>query len=419
MTIAVRAASACAMLIITLAAPSVRAADAPDGTRIAAARSPISIVGGRLAGAGGEVLRDAFASSQFVLLGEEHGTAEIPRFAGAVFDALAPLGYRTIAVETGPVLTRHLRGWIADPNGTKAFSTFERRFPGTTAFYSWSDEFAFLAGAARRVPGLRLWGLDQELMGAPGFLFAEMLARHPGRRSRALIAAMNAENDADYAHASQTGAPPDAYLMRVPRADLVRLQRSLATDGDAEARRLAASLLATHDIYVDCCNDKANESNRNRAILMKRTLHDYIGAAPLPKVLFKFGEEHLYRGLNPVNNYDLGNHLYELGDTDGLKSVGILALGVSGTKTVFGGFGKPWRTAPSDTIGDPRFAYLAPFIAAMYPQGWTLYDLRSFRSHFNGVGIADRNFRMLTYGYDFLLLIPNVTPDSAIDPTVF
>ena len=389
-------------------------------------RSSLSVEDGRLAGRGAGVLGDAAAGAQFVLLGEDHGTNEIAAFADAFFASLVPLGYRTIAVETGPVLTERLRAWVAAPNGRAQYAAFEKNHGGTTAFYGWQREFAFLEHANRATGGaLRLWGLDQELMGSSKYLLESMLEQHPGARSTALIRQMLHEDEADYRNAARSGDPAAMFVLQVKPAQLSALTASLQSDGNARSSALARALVETRDIYVNCCNELAGRSNRDRALLMKQTLVAYLRAsgayAAPPKIFFKFGEEHLYRGTNPLRNLDLGNFVSELGDGLGLRDLHVLALGAFGRQSKFAGIGKPWASS-AYALDDPdhkRFAFLAPFVLSMVPSGWTLYDLRPLRVHFSQAGIADAGYERLVFGYDFLLLVPQTTADPAIDPNAF
>jgi hypothetical protein len=395
--------------------------------RIATLRYSLSLSDGKLGGSGAAVLQQATRGAHFVMVGEDHGTAEIPRFCDALFASLVPFGFRTAAVETGPLAATQIAHWIASPQGEREFSAFERKYPGTTAFYSWSGEYAFLRSAYIATGGtLRVWGIDQELMGSPGYILTLILATNPGPRSTQLARELLAANDADYAVASTSGSPEDTFLMKAAPEKLTALETSLATDGNPRARSLAKSLVDTYRIYIDCCNERAAQSNRARALLMKQTLTSYLradspGGVPPPKIFFKFGEEHMYRGFNVIRNNDVGNMVSELADSLGVSDVHVLVLGAKGSQTAFAGIGKPWRTATYDLQDDDhaRFHYLAPFVAQMDPGGTTLYDLRPLRTHFASMGIADRDYERLVYGYDFLVLIANTTPDPAIDPTVF
>jgi hypothetical protein len=402
------------------------AADAPKPTpaqRILDSRSAITVEGGQLAGTGAGVLHDATQHADYVLLGEDHGTAEIPRFADALFTSLVPSGFQTAVVETGPELSTQLQKWIAQPAGVKQFVAFESRFPATTAFFSWRDEYAFLRHAYTVTGGkLQVWGIDQELMGASGFLLTSIQAENPGPRSRALLAALLQENVKADAAAYKSGDPSATLMMTVSRDKLTALRASLQTDGTPAALRFADALLASRDIYVNCCNALATQSNRDRAHLMKRNLATYLAApgATRKKLFFKFGEEHLYRGFNVVRNNDIGNYVAEIADAAGKSDVHILALGTGGEQIKFAGMGH-WTHATYSISDDEhvRFKYLMPFVDAALPTGWTLFDLRPFRTRFNAMQIADKDFERLVWGYDFLLLIPNTTSDDPLDPSVF
>ena len=277
--------------------------------------------------------------------------------------------------------------------------------------------------AARSGKQFELWGLDQELMGSPGFILTSILAEHPGAHSTQLVKALLARNDAAYANARQSGSPQDMLLMQAHQSDFQALVQSLRADGNARSQRLAQSLLETFKIYINCCNNQARLSNHERDTLMKRTFLAYQRARPNPerRVLFKFGEEHIYRGFNPYNYDGIGNFLAEDADGHGASGVHILALGISGTQTKFAGIAKPWATSPYSLDDDDhaRFKFLAPFITQSFSDGYTLYDLRPFRTQFDAMRIADPGFQRLVFGYDFLVLIAHTTAIRPIDPSVF
>ena len=401
------------MLHLVFAAALAAATPSPSpAERIAASRSSLAAI------------TDAARNARYVFVGEDHGTREIAQFADELDAAIQPFGYNTLAVETGPLAATEIQRWLPLKTGAQDESTFEHANPGTIAFFTWQEEYTYLAHAAQR-SGHRfdLWGLDQELMGAPGFILKSILETHPGSQSTKLVRAMLADNNRDYIKAAQTGAPPDMYLLQEPRSTFTGLQESLKSDGSAKAQALAQSLYDTYNIYVDCCNEHANRSNRNRAVLMKQTYLAYQRSHPDSnrRILFKFGEEHAYRGINPVNNNDIGNFITEEADGRGTTDVHVLALGISGTQTVFAGIGKHWAEPTYSLMDDDhtRFHFLKPFIDIANPTGYTVYDLRPFRSHFAQMGIADLGYFRLVYGYDFLVLIQNTTADPGIDPTIF
>jgi hypothetical protein len=67
----------------------------------------IALVDGRLSGAVHKAAAET-PSAQFVLVGEEHATAEIPQFAAASWRDLAGRGAQHLVREAGPWSTRAL-----------------------------------------------------------------------------------------------------------------------------------------------------------------------------------------------------------------------------------------------------------------------------------------------------------------------
>ena len=128
----------------------------------------------------------------------------------------------------------------------RAIRGFRKNHGGTTAFYGWQREFAFLEHANRATGGaLRLWGLDQELMGSSKYLLESMLEQHPGARSTALIRQMLHEDEADYRNAARSGDPAAMFVLQVKPAQLSALTASLQSDGNARSSALARALVET------------------------------------------------------------------------------------------------------------------------------------------------------------------------------
>lgn len=410
-----------ALLFVAAAEAFGAEPDVSPSARILASRSSIVLQDGTLTGPGSAGLLRAAGNANDVSLGEDHGTREIAQFSAALFAALVPHGFHTVVVETSPTIASKLERWIASPDGRAQYSAFEERFNGTVPFYGWKDEYAFLERASRATSGrLDVWGLDQELMGASTFLLESIGATHPPAPVQAQLQALIARDASDMKNAYTSGDPMQTFMMLTPREPLVALRDELRASGDRDGARYAGALLDSRDIYVDCCNAHAYQSNRMRSQLMKRTLLSYLANQPTGKLFFKFGEEHLYRGFNVIRNNDLGNFVAERADAAGTSDIRILALGAAGEQIKFAGMGR-WTHAKYGLLDDAhaRFAYLKPFVEAMYPTGWTLFDLRPFRSHFAAMGIPDKDYERLVYGYDFLLLIPKTTADDPLDPKAF
>lgn len=56
------------------------------------------------------------------------------------------------------------------------------------------------------------------------------------------------------------------------------------------------------------------------------------------RVLLKFGDWHVYKGINPLRQRDLGNFVAELADGRNGASLHILVLGAKGTHALYAGY---------------------------------------------------------------------------------
>ena len=61
---------------------------------------------------------------------------------------------------------------------------------------------------------------------------------------------------------------------------------------------------------------------------------------------------------------------------------------------------------------DSDYRWLKPAIDHQVPNAWTLYDLRSLR--LQKLGAVDPDMKRLIYGYDLLVIVPELTPANAI-----
>jgi hypothetical protein len=388
-----------------------------------ASRYELSVVDGRLSGPGGAVIRSAIEPAQFVLIGEDHGIAQIPDFVGAVCEALAPRGFHTMALEAGPLATAELQGWLAAPSTAQMrLVEFATRFPGSIAFYDMREENDSLLRCAREAGTrtLDLWGIDQEFLGSSKMILTRILETHPGPNAMAAVERLlqeNARADAEAAAPASSGGR--IFTTAVPDEDLANLRRLLQTEGNQAAQSLIEALIRTHEIYALNGKGRGYESNRQRALLMKTLFERRYQAAvkagsDTPKVLFKFGLYHMYRGFNPLNSLEIGNHVAELAEGHGTTSVHIMIVAVKGSQLAFAGFQRPFAPRTFNQIEgeDASLAYLKPMADNLVDSGWTLFDLRELRKRMRLIDSAE--LRRVVTGFDLLVVIPEARPSTQL-----
>jgi hypothetical protein len=379
-------------------------------------RGAISVQEGKLAGPSAEILRGALADAQFVALGEDHGIRQIPEFAAALCAELAPHGFHHMGLEIGTYVAPELEKIARSADGPKQLAEFEKKYPETIAFYNWQEEFAMLQKCeTAAAPGhMTIWGIDQELMGATGYLADKILATNPGPDAKAAVETLLKESSEARAVAAKSGNPGDLFMMTAKQEELDHVRDLLKKQAKPEAQKLFDAFLVSREIYQKNMSGDYYNSNRRRSLLMKKNFSEPFAASSqsngvLPKVFFKFGAYHMYRGINPLHSSELGNLIGEAAEANQLKSVHILILGVKGEQLHFAGIGKPSEAAPLDLAGDKDspFLFFKPLFDVQIENSWTLYDLRALRDSFSKYGKIDPELERVIFGYDFVVLIPD------------
>jgi hypothetical protein len=234
-------------------------------------RFDLRIEGGKLAGSAAPVLEKAISGAQYVLIGEDHMTREIPQFATAVCDAMAPQGLTAMAVEAGPQAAKMVASSLGKTDRLSRMAALTDQYPDSVAFLNVREEndLAEHCAEASHNPNFQLWGLDQELMGAGGWLLDQILATRPGTAATVVLTRMKTEEQKDAALAKETGDPTKVFLFAASDAQLSEVAAVLKREGNAAANELVHELIVSHEIYLKNMQGSP-ESNSQRARLLKQ-----------------------------------------------------------------------------------------------------------------------------------------------------
>jgi hypothetical protein len=363
-----RFATGLAAVAALLCAVPAAANDADDLSRLLRDNSwRVESTATGLSGPGAARIVDWSKDAQFFLLGENHGSAGIARFATGIAKALGPVGFRHTVVEADPLVTDRMVA-LLKRGGMPAFANWlatdqrERAVP----FFMWREEADFAVAALANGP---VWGVDQSFLAAAHVHLDAIAAQTRNRTAVAMAQTMAAEARADVI----------GWLAKVDRARIVALRDAIPAR-DAAARRIADLLVQSAAIYSPFSGGQGSwhRANLKRETLMKRSFLGYYDTVvrrggPPPRVLFKFGAWHLQRGLSETNVPSLGNFLAEVALARYDRPVFNLRVmcGPGAEQVMFDG-----RVA---SCAD-EFAPIAPaFGAALSVEGETLFDLRPLR----------------------------------------
>jgi hypothetical protein len=379
------------------------------------ATSPFTLTAkGKLADTGGKLMADAIEHAQFVLIGESHYSRETPRLAAAICWLMHPDSY---AVEAGPYAAAYVNGLLKDPERTTRMKEGEHAHAASMAFLNAEQEndLAASCAASTRNKDFALWGLDQEFQGAASVLLQQMKVQPNGRVSATAIRSALQEDKQAEAKARSTGDATQLFLVSASESDVAELQAALDVDGTPASQSMMREIAESRRIYrLNLAGSP--DSNSERASLLKKHLLEHYRTlqqhTPHPRILLKFGDNHMWKGFNDTHQLDLGNFVAELASVEHTTSLHIQIIAARGTLAGFGGYARPMKDEPFVLADIPDYGWLKPVIE-MLPadkaagSNGIVVDLRKLR--FRNLAMPSE-WQHLVYGYDLLVMLPEFTP---------
>lgn len=352
--------------------------------------------GTRFSGPGWDRLRAAAQKSQFVLVGEDHGLAQIPVFTAAVAEAFKPAVF---IAEIDPYVAQALTRLAAQPGGAVAY---EQQYPEALCFYDLREEFEL----ARRLCGqqVQLLGLDQ-VYGSTAAPFYQQLAglvKSPATKAYLRRQAQRYQRQQQaFARAGQ-----DGWVMEQQTPATVDSLLTLTKTERPAARQMAQDYATSYAIYK-------SQSHQDRLNLMKRNLLQALPPGqPAPRTLLKLGANHAARGLSPATFgefYDVGNLVQNLADAQGQRSLHLRVIGRQGTQATGSNPYFPAKNSTRYTAADK--AKYEVFLARATGPDWLVVDLRPARRALTTgqLQVRDVALQRTIQGYDYLIVIPETT----------
>jgi hypothetical protein len=352
--------------------------------------------GSHFSGPGWDRLRAAAQNSQFVLIGEEHGLAQIPTFTAAVAEVFNPTAF---VAEIDPYVAQTLTRLAAQPGLPVAY---ERQYPEALCFYDLQEEFEL--ARLLRSQQVRLVGLDQ-VYGSTAAPFYQQLAglvKNPATKAYLLRQAGRYQQQQQaFERAGQ-----NEWVMEKQSPATVDSLLTLTQAESPAARHMAQDYAASYAIYK-------SQSHQQRLNLMKRNLlQEFPVGKPAPRLLFKLGANHAARGLSSASFgefYDVGNLVQNLADTQGQQSLHVCIIGRQGTQSVGTNAYFPAKNTISYSAADKEKYHV--FLSQVTSPDWLVVDLRPARRALTTgkLLVSNVSLQRTILGYDYLLVIPETT----------
>ena len=370
------------------------------------------------AGRGWDWLVQQAREAHFTLIGEEHGVAETAQFSAALFNALRGSGYSRIAVELSPIIAQDIEV-AARRNGLQGILDFFAA-PDTWSHMHLREEAQCLAAVINAAPKSErvLWGLDRESF-SDRHLISKLESRTPQRAREAFLRLKEASANA-WARAQQTGNPDDLFLLSQDPA-LVSAVRAAWPAPDRESDAILRTLEESLAI------ETAERSGGAWPYLQRRTqwnrenlialLKEQPGRRAPPKVMLKFGYNHMIRGANYVNVFDLGALADEVAALSGARAFHLLVLPGPGSRQAVLGPGRSFVSVASDEFdefqtGDQR---LTRVLSNATATGHEVIDLRALRPlAMRGLEGWNPDVIRTIHGYDAAVIWKGARASSAV-----
>lgn len=375
---------------------------------LAANRWPVTVSKQGLDGEGASRITAWADEAQFFMLGEDHGHAGLAHFATALSRTLGPRGYRHTAIEVDPLMTAKLAATMKGGKASLTRYLAEDQRVLAMPFFGWSEEADFIATALEFGP---LWGLDQTFIGAAHVHLDEIAALSRTPAVRAVAGQL----------AKAARARPLGLLGTIDVRELAALRQAMPPEEDPAARALTDQLIESSLIYEPFVRGQGSTyrskyaANLAREAMMKRYFLAAFTAAVKsegkpPKVLLKFGANHLQRGLSSTRVPSLGNFLAEYAFSALGRPVFNLSMlcGPGGQMASFQG------EATSCDAGFRRvYGPLEPHLA---DQGATLFDLRPLRDRPDLWQSWPQEFKEWVWSYDAVVVVRGGGPSQTLVP---
>jgi hypothetical protein len=382
--------------LVLCGSSAARAADPDPADLLLRNTRPFAFDDTSVSGPGWDLLASATSNSQFVLLGEFHEDALTPRFARALYRSLNRAhGFSRLALEQDPLAMQQAcapgrRGDI------EAVAAFAKRYPTLFEFAS-DPDLAFIADACALGAGPEpVWGLEQAL-GAT--LYLEDLEKLAPPQAKALATGLLA--DARRVEATRAGYTKFLHDDPAVQGRLEALQRAFAAKPGSRADLLLSALVRSAEIFgydrragagewVGLFNNTEREAEFKRNFVARYREASAGGVAP--RVLFKFGAWHMYRGLSPSGAFPIANMAHELAIVEGRDAYGLLVL-------------------PGSAAWSEIDAWMKPLLPAARPTQPSLVDLRALRPYQRlfRVQVPEKDqvqIRALINGFDAIVILP-------------
>ncbi|WP_133228613.1 hypothetical protein [Sphingobacterium corticibacter] len=341
---------------------------------------------------------------QYILIGEQHHTNEVPSFIRYL---LQKVNFDNYIMEGNQSVTNLLSETLK--KSERDYDDLLERYTDRFGFYTFEKDRELLEYFV--LANKPVIELDQVFASSDVPLLDELSKSTMNEKAKAVYQElMNIAEIRWSAYKNNPDVQPPFDLNGLPllfSEELsTKLHPLLSQEISAKERQIIQDLLQSNAIYTMAIAGRGLQSHEMRISLMKKNLLANQHTLAGKKNLFKFGANHVtkHKSLGQ-GTPDIGNFALNLADAEGERSLHIAIMEKSGE--VGGLFGE---NVPTDGL-----PYLKSFTdLCQSPTEWLLFDLNKVNSQIKKKHVNLKSAALINFidGFDYLIIIPEVSPQS-------
>jgi len=329
-------------------------------------------------------------ASDFVLVGEDHFTNEIPYFFSAL---TSQIKFDNFFCEIDPYLANILQNnikYLSVPE----FDKYAAEYSNSFSFFSLGPELELLKKLVNSKTNI--YGLDQIFLTSDRAIWNDLQQKTKNNKAKKIYTSIS-DSSKIYLEAFVKDHDKPFYLF----TDNFQKQLTELSllDLNKEEKEIIEAMKLSAKIYKE-------QNHHLRIQLMKNQLMKVNPEWSGKKNLFKFGAIHLAKGESLLKIYDIGNLVNNIADSKFKTSLHILIIEKSGTQGA--PFGLPEQHVDENSN---NLKELKPIFKAVNGEQWHCFNLIPLREALESekINVKDKMLSRIIKGYDLLVIIPTVT----------
>ena len=352
-----------------------------------------SIQNNQFVGDGWNQVLEEIKAHNNILIGEDHFFNEVPFFISKISSEVK---FDNYFCEIDPYSAEIIQEKIKTLSQQK-LEQYTKMFSNTFSFYALEPEFELLKRFA--VSNTTIIGTDQIVLNADRLIFSELKKETKNMKALNIYSDIIKQSTVHFNQFIKGNGSPyifsEDFNKNIDSLKILKLS--------SKEQKIIEDIELSQQIYQ-------TQNHNLRVQLMKHNLVDNFNAFSNSKNLFKYGATHMPKGESLLKNYDLGNLVSNIAESQFQTSLHIMIIGKSGLQGVpFKGMKPQILDIESNDLKHYKI-----FFDATDKNEWYVFNTKEIlkKAQSKRIEVGDKTLERVLKGYNYLIVIPEVTPSK-------